>query len=110
MSLGAYFVSLVGMWMLIVDSLQLSKTMGNILFYLAAANYLFLVWSAYQIQNTLHESGLYQHAGWQVWVGALLLNPLFLGWWIPVRVLLTARHTRSALRARWPDGRQGEAQ
>ena len=64
-----------------------------------------MVWSAFRIQDTLHESGLYKHAAWQVWVGAFILNPLVLGWWIPVRVLFTARQTRKDLLERWPHGR-----
>ena len=68
----------------------------------ALANYAGMMWLAWRIQKTLHESGLYRHGAWQVWVGALLLNPCALGWWIPVSVMLRAHKIRSALRARWP--------
>jgi hypothetical protein len=107
-SLGVYVVSLALVWTLIVDAKQVPESYGNLIFYLAAANFLFLVWSAARIQNTLHESGLHEYAGWRVWAGALLLNPLFLGWWMPMRVLLIARGVRRDLEARWPSGRRDD--
>jgi hypothetical protein len=111
-SLALYFASLIAVWTLIISSTRVSQSVGNLVFYLAAANYLFLVWSAYRIQETLHESGLHEYAGWRVWVGALLLNPLLLGWWMPIRVLFIAKETREALEAQWPHGRasSGSAQ
>ena len=68
---------------------------------------LILVWLCYKVQATLHDSGLYGPGGWQVVVGALLLNPCALGWWIPVSVVWNARKTRRALELRWPHGREG---
>jgi hypothetical protein len=73
--------------------------------YAALANYLFLVWTAYKIQQTLYDSGLYKHGGWHVWIGALLLNPAALGWFIPVSVLITSGGMRRQLEVRWPNGR-----
>jgi len=104
-SLALYFASLIAVWTLIISSAKVSQSVGTLVFYLAAANYFFLVWSASRIQNTLHESGLHKYAGWRVWVGAFLLNPLLLGWWMPMRVLFIAKETRDALEARWPHGR-----
>ena len=46
------------------------------------------------IQGKLFEAGLYKHRSWQVIVGALFLNPCFLGWWIPVSILLAVRRAR----------------
>ena len=104
-SLALYVVSVLAVWMLIVGARQVSETKANLVFYLAAANWLFLVWSAYRIQHTLHESGLHEYSGVRVWVFAFLLNPLLLGWYVPVRVLFIAHQTRNALEARWPQGR-----
>jgi len=107
-ALGLYVVSLGILWTLILDTKRVPESVGNLVFYLAAANFLVLVWSAARIQSTLNESGLHEYAGWRVWAGALVLNPLLLGWWMPMRVLLIAREVRRDLEARWPLGRRDD--
>jgi hypothetical protein len=105
-SLAAYFVSLVLFWMYVAgSSLGRLETVLVPFFYAALANYLCLVWSAYKIQQVLYDSGPYKHGGWHVWIGSLLLNPVALGWLIPVSVLIAAAGMRRKLEARWPNGR-----
>jgi hypothetical protein len=103
--LGIYAVTLALFWLNAIDTMVLPEGIFNPIMYAALANYFVLTWLCYKIQKTLHDSGLYGHGAWQVWVGALLLNPCALGWWIPVSVILSARRTRRALEARWPEGR-----
>lgn len=51
--------------------------------------------AAYRVQKQLREGGLSRHAGWQVVVGSLLLNPyLLLGLWIPASVIIGATRAR----------------
>jgi hypothetical protein len=98
LSLAAYFATLVLFWshMLGVATLPLAAVLTLVV--AAAANYLFLVWTAYKIQRMLHEAGLQKHGAWQVWVGALFLHPAMFGWYIPVSVLFSARRIRRQLR------------
>ncbi len=104
-SLGVYFVSLVLFWMHVSGgAVWLGQAFAPFV-YAALANYVFLVWTAYKIQQTLYDSGVYKHGGWHVWIGALLLNPAALGWFIPVSVLFTSIEMRRKLEARWPKGR-----
>ena len=103
--LGIYVVTLALFWLTVFKVIALPEGVFNPIMYAALANYLGLVWLCYRIQKTLHDSGLYGSGAWQVVVGALLLNPCALGWWIPVSVVLSAVRTRKALEARWPHGR-----
>jgi apolipoprotein N-acyltransferase len=100
-SLGVYFVTLAMFWLAVAKVIELLGSVFNPFAYLALANYLLLVGLCYWIQKVLHDSGLGRHGVWQVVVGALLLNPCALGWWIPISVLLSAHKMRRALRERW---------
>ena len=103
--LGIYFSTLTLFWLSVLKKVALPEGVFNPIMYAALANYFVLVWLCYKIQKTLHDSGLYGPGAWQVVVGALLLNPCALGWWIPVSVVVSAARTRRALEARWPEGR-----
>jgi hypothetical protein len=100
--LGIYFATLAVFWLQVAKVFVLPEGAFNPIMYAALVNYVGMMWLAWRIQKTLHVSGLYRHGAWQVWVGALLLNPCALGWWIPVSVMLRAHRIRTALRARWP--------
>ena len=104
--LGIYVVTLGLFWLSVFKKIALPEGVFNPIMYAALANYFVLVWLCYKIQKTLHDSGLYGPGAWQVVVGALLLNPCGLGWWIPVSVVLSAARTRKALETRWPHGRK----
>jgi len=90
MSLALYVATLAMFWCHVfgVVTFPLSIVLTFIL--VAPANYLFLTWTAYTMQK---------HGGWQVWVGALLLNPVILGWYIPVSVAMSASRIRRQLNA-----------
>ena len=105
--LGIYVVTLVLFWLSVMEKVALPAGVFNPIMHAALANYLVLVWLCYKIQRTLHDSGLYGPGAWQVVIGALLLNPCALGWWIPISVVRSARKTRRALESRWPTGRHG---
>src|SRR5262245_55554897 len=103
--LGIDVVTLALFWLSVLKVIALPEGVFNPIMYAALANYVALVWLCYKIQKTLHESGLLGSGAWQVVVGALILNPCALGWWIPVSVVLSASRMRKALEARWPNGR-----
>ena len=103
--LGIYVVTLALFWLSVLKKVALPEGVFNPIMYAALANYFVLVWLCYKIQKTLHDSGLYGPGAWQVVMGALILNPCALGWWIPVSVVWSAIRTRKALEARWPQGR-----
>ena len=104
-SLGFYFATLVVFWGYMLgliglpDAIVMPFIVGSLL------NYIFLVWTAYRIQQVLHESGLHKHGPWHVWIGALILNPVAVGWYIPLSVMVSASGMRRQLEVRWPNGR-----
>lgn len=55
----------------------------------------------YRLQRDLHAARLYPHGGWHVVVAAVILNPFFVGLWVPFSVLrLSARVQREQARAK----------
>lgn len=66
-------------------------TPGVYVLLLCVVPYIPCIVYAYRVQKHLNTAGLYAHGAWQVIVGALLLNPLFFGFLIPVSVLWTSR-------------------
>jgi hypothetical protein len=101
-SLVVYFVTLALFWCEVFSAIVLP--LGGILAvaFCGIANYVFLTATAYSIQSKLHEAGQQKHGGWQVWVGALILNPVLVGWYIPVSVLFSARRIRRKMIAAAP--------
>jgi hypothetical protein len=105
LSLIFYFATLILFWSRVAGVVALPGSL--VLPFMAGAllNYIFLVWTAHKIQQVLYESGLRKHGSWHVWIGALILNPVALGWYIPVSVMASAYTMRRQLEARWPNGR-----
>ena len=53
---------------------------------------------AYRVQNGLNKAGLVKSGAWQVIVGAILFNPIVIGWAIPTSVLWAARKAKRQAR------------
>jgi hypothetical protein len=66
-------------------------SIGLGVFFLSVAPYIVALVFAYRVQRALNIAGLYKSGAWQVVVGGLLLNPLVIGWVIPLSVVNSAR-------------------
>jgi predicted PurR-regulated permease PerM len=73
-------------------------TIGLVTFLASLVPYVGALIYAYRVQNALHRAGLYKHGAWQIVAGGLLLNPLVLGFVIPVSVINTARAVEQRLK------------
>jgi hypothetical protein len=71
-----------------------STPWGTLLLALSLIVYIVSIVYAYRVQRDLHAAGLYRHGPWNVIVGALILNPFVLGFFIPASVLWTAWRVR----------------
>lgn len=63
-------------------------------------SYAFMSLSAYFVQAKLNEHELSTSGAWQVWVGALALNPAFIGGFVSLSVWLRARGIKRKLEAK----------
>jgi len=88
----AYLGVWLGFWVALVNGA--SEEIEALLVVLALAPYIGSIVLAYRVQRDLNRAGLYKSGAWQVVVGALLLNPIVLGWIIPASVLWVARRGR----------------
>jgi hypothetical protein len=68
--------------------------MGGLLFLGAVVPYIGAIVNGYKIQRTLNAKGLCKSGAWQVIAGALILNPLAFGFWIPLSVLRTVKRLK----------------
>ncbi len=94
--LGAYAVMLPLIWYMALNRKSLpSTTLMSIPIWTAAVVYCILVVECTIVQQGLFNARVGKHRGWQVVVGALILNPCFFGWWIPMSVLLAVGRARS---------------
>jgi hypothetical protein len=75
---------------------------GIVLFVASLIPYVGALIYAYRVQNTLNRAGLYKHGAWQIVAGGLILNPLVLGFVIPVSVINTARVVERRLKSTPP--------
>jgi|GEM_PF-3139692 len=60
-------------------------------------SYAYMSLSAYFVQAKLNEKGLSDSGAWQVWVGALVLNPAFIGGYVSFSVLLRTQGLKRRL-------------
>jgi hypothetical protein len=66
---------------------------------ISAVNYFILIWSACQILAKFEHAHLNKLSWGNALVVSLVLNPLFLGWLVPVYVLYSARKVKARLQA-----------
>ena len=88
-----YLVPWFAFWVALIKGA--ADDVDALLVVLALAPYIVSIVYAYRVQRDLNVAGLYKSGAWQVIVGALLLNPIVLGWVIPLSVLWVARRVRS---------------
>jgi hypothetical protein len=67
------------------------KTVALIAFFASIVPYIFCLVFAYKVQDSLHNEGYIKHGSWQVLVAGIILNPYFLGFYIPLSVNSAAR-------------------
>jgi hypothetical protein len=96
-SLALYFVSLglVGVSVFGAQPFVLKQWLGVLA--LASLNYCVLISTACVIQHKLYGAGLQKHGAGLALLLALVLNPLVLGWLVPIFVLIGADNTRRKL-------------
>lgn len=93
-----YLLTLGIFWYAVVTG-EAGKPMVRLLFMLfSLLNFIVLTVTAYKIQVRLKEYGLQKQGGWHIVVGTLLLNPLFIGWYISLSVLIKALSVRRRLK------------
>jgi hypothetical protein len=88
-----YGAALVSFWAGVVI-VRHDTPLTTTFFWVGGLAYCALILECATIQSLLFAAGLYRYRGWQVIVGAMILNPCFLGWLIPISVLLAARRAR----------------
>jgi hypothetical protein len=96
-ALVLYFVLVTCFWLRVFGVWSMGEALFNASAWALAVTYLFVIGEAFYIQKVMHDSAVYKHAAWQIIVGAVLLNPCALGWWMPVSVLLAAGRVRKDL-------------
>jgi hypothetical protein len=98
-SLALYVVSfaLIGASMLHLFPYVLKQWLALLFF--ASLNFCLLISTSCVIQHKLHAAGLQKHGAGLALLLALVLNPLVLGWLVPVFVLIGADNTRRKLLA-----------
>ncbi len=98
-TLVPYFALVICLWLRMLGVWPMREALFNACAWALALTYLFLIAEAFYIQKVMHDSAVYRHGAWQVVVGAVVLNPCALGWWMPVSVLLAAARVRRELEA-----------
>ena len=98
---AALALNLVGIycsWRYLVDGAPLPLLAPHYFFLALAINFVILIGLACKIQARLHEAGL-QRIGWiPILVTGLVLNPVVVGWVVPVLVLCGAATVRRRLK------------
>ena len=101
--LAAHLVLLLVLWVGLLRGV--GEGVAWLLVMLALVPYVGCIVYAYRIQRSLNRAGLYKPGAWLVIVGALLFNPIVVGWLIPVSVLRVAhRLARARAAQRAPEG------
>lgn len=97
-ALALYFVSLFFVWRYFTVEVSFPFD-TKFLFLAISINYIVLVWSACLIQLRLQQAGV-QKSGWgMALIWSVLLNPVILGWVVPVFVLWRVSDTHRRLTA-----------
>jgi len=76
------------------------KSIALIAFLSSIVPYIFCMVFAYKVQAGLHDEGYIKHGPWQVLVAAIILNPYFLGFYVPLSVSGAARKAAKTLKAK----------
>ena len=90
----AYLVMWLAFWVGIGRGAK-EDTLG-LLVMLVLVPYVGSIVYAYQVQRELNRAGLYKPGAWQVIAGAIILNPVVVGWFIPLSVIWVARRRAKA--------------
>jgi hypothetical protein len=86
----AYLLTVSAGWTLVINS-DFQSPIGLAVFLGALIPYIGSIVFAYRVQDALNHAKLYKSGAWQIIAGALLLNPLALGFLIPASVLWVTR-------------------
>jgi hypothetical protein len=97
-----WFVAYLIVWGLGICAALVGLEAGRYIFFFCIVPYAFSIVYAYKAQKQLNTAGLYNPGAWQVIVGAFLLNPFLLGFFIPASVLWRSRRIIRTLQTRSP--------
>ena len=84
-------------WRYLVDDVALPLPEPKYFFLALFINFVILIGVACSVQARLHEAGLQKYGWIPILVVGLVLNPLVLGWVVPVLVLCNAAAARRLL-------------
>lgn len=91
---GIYTVGVVAFWIHVLVA-GIGNPTSYLLGVIALVAYLPVIADAFRLQEQLRAAGLSPYGGWRVVIGALVYNPLAVGWLVPFAVLVNARPLRS---------------
>jgi hypothetical protein len=97
LSLVVYLGLLITLWLQVFNVVHVSDRLAAIVGTAFVLLYVFIVGDAFFVQKVMNEAGVYKRGAWQIIVGAAVLNPCALGWWLPVSVILAAGRVKRRL-------------
>ncbi len=95
-----YLLALVAFWAIILGELSASGQVRLASITVLIFSYIFVSLSAYFVQSKLNKAELSDRGAWQVLVGALILNPAFIGGYVSLSVFFHARDIKRRLEAK----------
>lgn len=98
--LMVYLPALAAYWMIVFGGYSVLPQVWLADIAMLLLSYAFMSLNAYFVQAKLNEYELSDSGAWKVCVGALLLNPVFIGGLVSLSVFLRARGIKRTLEAR----------
>ncbi|MBC3876037.1 hypothetical protein [Undibacterium flavidum] len=95
---AAYSVSLILFWCNLFRVVNLAPELWMTCIGILTLGYFLLIGAVYRIQCVLYEAKLQTHRAWRVWFAALILNPIILGWYIPVAAMFRLSRIKKNLK------------